>query len=170
VTPQDAIERLVLCAECYLGFTEVPPGSNKGQVVEAFLKTVGLDGGHPWCAAAIAHCGKLAMGAEWPVPITGRVQEVVTWGRLKDCLLDKHATPERGDLMVLFSPSLKRYAHIALVRTVEPGRVECLEGNTNDAGGREGFAFLARWRKRPDPKEYDPSMRFLRWVRAYAPD
>lgn len=166
MTPDQAVERLILAAECFLGFEEVPPGTNRGQVVEAFLASVGLGPGHPWCAAAVTHCGVLACGDEWPVPKTGYVQSIVNWARQRDVFQDKHDEPQPGDLMVLWSPKLKRYAHIGIVRRVELGRVECLEGNTNDGGSREGFKFLARWRARPASLEFDPAMRFIRWVTA----
>ena len=41
-------------AEKYIGVTEKPPGSNEGKHVERFLAEVGLDGGYPWCAAAVS--------------------------------------------------------------------------------------------------------------------
>lgn len=42
-------------ARRWTGRTERPPGSNEGPAVERFLASVGLEGGYPWCAAALSY-------------------------------------------------------------------------------------------------------------------
>jgi surface antigen len=70
-----------------------------------------------------------------------------------------HETPQEGDLMVLYYPTLKRYGHIGFVLKVLPdNRVETIEGNTSGAGSRDGWGCFAQNRA------VTSHMRFLRWV------
>ena len=43
-------------ARSYVGVREDPPGSNRGEHVERFLKLCGIAPGEPWCAAFVYTC------------------------------------------------------------------------------------------------------------------
>ena len=117
---------------------EDPAGSNAGPRVEGYLKVVGLKRGAPWCAAFVAWCGVQLLGPTWPVPRTGGCAALGEWAGKNGILLDR---PAIGDLFLLEFPRLHRFAHVGLVAE-DPdvtGHWGTIEGNSNPAGGREGF-------------------------------
>lgn len=156
------VERFVSAAQCFEGFGEIPKGSNAGQVVEAFLKLVGLNRGQPWCAAFIAWVGYRAFydpqtqKSQWPLPLTGGCA-VLGEAAQRHGILE--TTPQRGDVFLLYYPSKKRFAHTGIVLEVlEDGSCLTLEGNTNGGGSREGWGCLYKMRK------FGPQDRFVRWA------
>lgn len=68
--------------------------------------------------------------------------------------------PARGDLFLLWFPSLNRFAHVGFVTTVTPGGYTTAEGNAappNAGSTREGFGVFVR------PRPVGPGTRFIRW-------
>lgn len=142
------------------GVRESPPRSNRGKRVEEMLAVTGLDGGFPWCAAAVACWGSEALGNAWPVPRTADCDVLLAWGKSKRV---EHLTPEPGDIFLRLSGTDSRDAqHTGFVAALNAdGSWESIEGNTNPDGGAEGDGVYQRTRgTRSDHCRY----RFMRWA------
>ena len=151
---------LVAEARRYLGVMEAPKNSNRGRDIDYWIHEVGLEpaGAYPWCAAFVSQVGRQAEGHRWPCPRTAGVAILAAWAATKANVLQ--TTPAVGDLFLLWSPTLKRFAHVGIVTLVNGGQYETIEGNTNVSGGREGFGVFARMRST------DGASRFIRWENA----
>lgn len=111
-------------------------GRNDGKSVEVYLKYVKLQKGNPWCAAFVCWTfGK----AEIKNPQSGwspdlfPVKAVIYSRNARDNL-----SPEQGDVFGIYFPDKKRIAHVGFVHTWGSAEVITVEGNTNQAGSREG--------------------------------
>lgn len=159
-------DALIAEAKRYLGVVESPKNSNRGTCIDYWIREAGLDpaGAYPWCAAFVGQIGRQAVGASWPVPRSASVAAIAAWAATKAGVLQSR--PRAGDLFLLWSPQLKRFAHIGVITRVRaalnvPGAYfETIEGNTNDDGGREGFGVFARVRRD------DGKTKFVRWEAA----
>jgi hypothetical protein len=117
------------------------------------LQVTGLGPGYPWCAAFVAHVGKSALGAKWPLPLTAGCAVLGDFAKSRGLLVE---TPEVGDVFLVYFPSLKRYAHTGFVLGLNGSTIE---GNTSGGGSREGWGVFARSRA------WKPQDRFIRWTR-----
>lgn len=151
---------LVLAVARALDFArEVPRNSNWGQAVQRFLVAVGWKKPQPWCAAYVSYVGSRALGAAWPLPLTAGCATLGDAAEAKQLL--QH-TPARGDVFLLKSPSLGRFAHTGFIVAVNAdGSCVTLEGNTNDGGSRDGWGVFQRTR------HFAPADRFIRWNDAH---
>lgn len=165
-----ASARLIAAANAFIGFAE-QGGDNRGQVVERFLAEVNQPPGAPWCAAFLYHVGyhsqfdHTTRRSTWPLPATASCEALAQYADSRGVLERQPAT---GDVFLLYSRVLGRFAHTGIVVAIEPRRPGvrdvhlCLtiEGNTNDDGSRDGFATL---RKVRTFREAD-GHRFIRWT------
>jgi hypothetical protein len=161
---QVATTLLIQVAVSYANMTEQRDrgGDNHGQVVEYFLKGCSLGPGYPWCAAFVAHCGRYAFAdpatlqTKWPLPRTASCVELGKFAKAKNVLT---ASPQRGDLFLVYYPAKSRFAHTGIVIQVN-GDGSCLtiEGNTSGGGSREGWGVFVRTR------HFTPRDRFVRWT------
>ena len=162
---------LVAAANAFVGFTE-QGGDNRGQVVERFLRGVHQAPGQPWCAAFVFHVGyhshydSVSLISTWPLPDTASCQELFSFAAARRVLKDE---PEVGDVFLMYSQELKRFAHTGIVASVEdPGGVAdrdvhvctTIEGNTNDDGSRDGVATLRKLRTFREAAGH----KFIRWT------
>lgn len=154
----------------YRDFTELPPATNRGQVVDRFQAFVGLDpkAGSPWCAAFVYYAGywglydPLAAKSAWPLPKTAGCAVLGEFAA-KRAVLDTH--PEVGDVFLLYYDKLKRFAHTGFILGRQAdGSWLTLEGNTskpgdtNPATQREGWGVFGRSRA------FGAADRFIRWT------
>jgi hypothetical protein len=88
-------------AQCWLGLTEVPPGSNSdpGGVIQGWLTLCGAKPHDPWCASFLSHCigassvevriaGALNLGTHFPetrLPLVGDIFTYPTGGGKGHC-------------------------------------------------------------------------------------
>lgn len=110
----------------------------------------------PWCAAFAAYVGYAALRKQWPL------RKVAGCVSLFDDALAKgmiRTTPAPGAVFLLWSDAKGRFAHTGFVvgEAVGVGSWETLEGNTNEAGHREGIGTFARTRR------WGPKDRFIHW-------
>lgn len=154
-------DALIAEAKRYLGVVEEPKNSNRGLCIDYWIREAGLDpaGAYPWCAAFVGQMGRQAVGASWPVPRTAGVAAIAAWAATKAVIRTR---PEPGDLFLLWSDTLKRFAHIGIVTKYDAGTdtFETIEGNTNGGGSREGFGVFARRRTALG------NTKFVRWEAA----
>lgn len=150
----NAADLLLAVARALDFVREEPRNSNWGQAVRRFLEFVGWKKAAPWCAAYVAYVGGRAFGAKWPLPKTASCYQLGEAAKAKD-LLRSH--PFRGDVFLLYYPSLGRFAHTGfIVEVLDDGSCRTLEGNTNDGGSRDGWGVFTRTRT------FGPNDRFIR--------
>ena len=151
---------LVGIAASQVGVGESPRGSNRGAALAKFFasddyKPAGKDEGYPWCAAFVCWCIQtwLALGAasrfRIEAPRTARAFGFIDWARTQRAvqyitraeLLAYRYRPAPGDIVVF------ECSHVALCSKSAPkGYVTTIDGNTNPAGGREGYEVAIKTR------------------------
>ena len=163
--PADALLRAALDeAAARVGVMEVPPGSNRGPEVDAYLRCVGLEpAGHAyaWCAAFVYTCfneAAMRLGRKNPVV---RIAGVLEHWRLAG----KAGVPRITAAKAFVDPTIVRPGqifiidvnapggdgHTGLVAGVEAGRLLTIEGNTNDGtSGADVGVFRRSGRKIAD--------------------
>jgi hypothetical protein len=118
---------LIKRAQNELGVRE-ETGHNDGTRVEAYLKSVGLHTGDPYCAAFISY---LFLMEGYQAPKTGWCPDLFPASRLAKSTLP-------GNVIGIYFIDKKRIAHVALMERVDGEWCISIEGNTNIAGSREG--------------------------------
>jgi hypothetical protein len=149
-------------------------GYNDGWRVEEYLRYVKLKKGDPWCAAFVCWVfGKAGIEN----PRTGWspglfTKSRVCWQRTETAGLNYAgrrsgitSVPKQGDVFGIWFPDKQRIAHVGFVDKWEDTWVTTVEGNTNEAGSREGDGVyrkrrltrsvwkVARWIKEPETNE-----------------
>lgn len=112
-------------------------GNNDGERVELYLQSCNLKKGNPWCAAFVTWTFKEA-----------KVKAVVsgyspTWFPTKNVVYTKgtktNKNPQRADVFGIWFPNKNRIAHVGFIDEWNEGNFTItVEGNTNEAGSREG--------------------------------
>lgn len=127
---ETARDRLLGVALGEVGVREAT-GRNDGPRVEDYLRSVGLGKGEPWCAAFVYWAHR---AADIEAVRSGYSPD---WFRRN--LVEK-GRATGGDVFGVWFSSKKRIAHVGLIERLERGGkwVITVEGNTNDAGSREG--------------------------------
>ena len=158
-----AIASLIAIERGELGVVEIG-GQNRGPAVEQYIAAAHGQPGQPWCMA-FQSWGLLQMakhvGRPMPIRPTMGCQAAADEAVAKGI---RYLHPMVGAIGLLWFPTLHRFAHAYLVTHVlNDGRVETIEGNSNAAGGREGYGVVARLR------HVAPTDRFIWWWLATAP-
>jgi hypothetical protein len=112
-------------------------GNNDGVKVEAYLRYVGLSKGNPWCASFICWAyGQVGIAN----PKSGYCPDLFRASRViyKRTVHKPLVTPRPGDVWGLYFPEKGRVAHVGFVDDWGEKYVVTVEGNTNEAGSREG--------------------------------
>lgn len=151
--------RALKVAITQIGVMESPPGSNRGPVVDEYLRSTGLDpadGSFAWCAAFLYWCFGQACRGNEANPLIRTAGVLKHWNRAVRKGIRKVTAAEALDNPALVRPGFifvidsgGGFGHMGLVESVQDGIMATLEGNTNDAGGREGVGVFRRER-RPD--------------------
>jgi len=147
--------RVLEAAVSQLGAMEEPPGSNAGPKVTEYLASVGIGPGHAWCAAFVYWCAKRASGGDiCTLPRSGGVQRMWRDGlaaglpalKTEEAL----AHPSRiAPGMIFFIAFDKGLGHTGFVEALLPdGRLQTVEGNTNDGASRDGIGVFRLARRR----------------------
>ena len=109
-------------------------GHNDGRQVESYLKITGLGKGYAWCAAFVSWCferaGIKAIKSAYAPVWFGK--DKVVWKQ------GKGDQPNTGDVFGIWFNNKKRIAHVGFVDAWGAKEVITVEGNTNEAGSREG--------------------------------
>lgn len=110
-------------------------GKNDGIQVEQYLKYVWLKKGQPWCAAFVSWCfgynGVKKARSGGCVKLMEQGKVIYINGKAKQ-------KPRPADVFFIWFSNLKRVAHTGFVDDWGETWVTTVEGNTNDAGSREG--------------------------------
>lgn len=147
-------ERMVQIARAEIGVQEKPRGSNRGPRVDQYQRATDLekkDWG-AWCAAFVCWCMREAMLAEkrsfsFRRMTTAAVRLIKAWSLKQDDSTRTRDEPgldiQPGDIVIY------RFSHtgIAVSSPDSQGRVQVVEGNTNNDGSREGYEVCEQTRK-----------------------
>lgn len=121
-----------------LGVEEKPRGSNWGEPVATYLKSVGITFAASWCMAFVYWCHRQA----------GIDKMARTGGVLKQWQLSKKlfsvSSPQPGDVFIMDLG--EGLGHTGIVERVEGNILHTIEGNTNDSGSREGYEVCRKTR------------------------
>ena len=149
-------------------------GRNDGLRVETYLRHVNLKKGDPWCAAFVCWVfdqagvrnprtgwspglfpvGKMIWSrkvAVEKVAVAGR-EEVAggegVAGRKVAVAVNRKGIPlpQKGDVFGIWFPDKQRIAHVGFVDSWSDSWLITVEGNTNEAGSREGDGVLRKRR------------------------
>lgn len=113
-------------------------GNNDGEKVEMYLKSCGLKKGQPWCAAFVTWTFQQA-GVETVIsaysPSWFPAKKVIYTHGSKQNLI-----PVQADVFGIYFSSKGRIAHVGFIDQWAENSSFCItvEGNTNEAGSREG--------------------------------
>jgi peptidoglycan hydrolase-like protein with peptidoglycan-binding domain len=130
-------------------------GANRGPQVDQYLRSVGVDpttGSYAWCAAFVHWCfTQAATRLAIPNPCPPKAGCLALWGAAPagtriagDAAFDDPTLVHAGAVFVIDHGYGK--GHVGFVESVEAGRLGTIEGNTNPAGGREGYGVFRRQR------------------------
>lgn len=148
----------------YIGVKET--GNNKAgnsKTLQAIFKSDslvvnGVTDGYPWCAAFVSFCVQKLLNYSpfFPTIIPPREASVSRflniWAKNNSCLIfpvnSTLFTPQKGDIVVF------TFSHIGIVESVSGRMITTIEGNTNDAGSREGSVVARKVRLNSIIKSY----------------
>jgi len=112
-------------------------GHNDGKMVETYLRYARLDKGNPWCASFVCWTfGQVGVAN----PRSGYCPDLF---RANKVIYQRNVhkppvTPRPGDVWGIYFPEKGRVAHVGFVDNWGDKYVVTVEGNTNEAGSREG--------------------------------
>ncbi|WP_158729838.1 MULTISPECIES: CHAP domain-containing protein [unclassified Flavobacterium] len=118
-----------------IGVEEIPRYSNSGPEVEIYLKSVGLNKGYAWCMAFIYWCTQkaaLKLAVKNPLKRTAGVLDQYNSRPLLVTFV-----PQPGDIFIMDLG--KGLGHAGIIEKIVGNTIYTIEGNTNAAGGREGY-------------------------------
>lgn len=133
-----------------VGKRENPVGSNWGEPVQSYLKSVGITFAASWCMAFVYWCFKEATSA------LGTVNNAIRTGGVlaayNQGVKYRSKEPVAGSVFIMdFGNGL---GHTGIVEKFDKDFIYTIEGNTNDTGSREGIEVCRRKRPRKSIKGY----------------
>ncbi|HEY4187789.1 MAG TPA: peptidoglycan-binding protein [Polyangia bacterium] len=144
--PTPLLKSVLATAATQLGVRETPGKPNRGPQVDEYVRSVGLDpaGGYSWCQAFVYWCfvqASAALGAANPCVRTAGVLD--HWAKsplgarvYAQAAFDDPGLVRPGAIFIIDHGGGR--GHTGLVTQVVSGAVTTIEGNTNQAGSREG--------------------------------
>lgn len=118
----------------------------------------GATDGYPWCAAFVSFCVQKLLNNSPSFSTTTPPKEASVsrflnvWAKNNNCLVfprnSEFFTPQKGDIVVF------TFSHIGIVESVNGRMITTIEGNTNDAGSREGSVVARKVRINSIIKSY----------------
>jgi hypothetical protein len=127
-----------------IGVQEIPKGSNAGPEVEIYLKSVGLTKGYSWCMAFVYWCVSTSSTTSSTTrnPLKKTAGVLDQWNSKPELRI---TTPVPGSVFIMDFG--KGQGHTGFVEKILPGgKIQTIEGNTNDDGSREGYKVCRRTR------------------------
>jgi hypothetical protein len=135
-----------------IGVVEDPPGSNSGPVVNKYLSSVGLEPGYAWCAGYVFWCfGEAAAKLNRVNPVVKTAGCIDHWRRTlgyKIAAKGAIANPaliEPGSIFIMSRGGGQ--GHTGIVKSVNDGYINTIEGNTNSSFSAEGGGVFELCRK-----------------------
>lgn len=147
---------LVLRATAVTEGIEEVGGANRGRAVERIQKRTGNRAGDAWCASYVADVGSAMLREQWPLPRTASCDHLLEHARKRGMLSPQ---PLPGAVFLVMKTPTDAI-HTGFVTELLEDGFATIEGNTNPAGGREGYGVFRRKRgHRDDRAKYA----FIHW-------
>jgi len=146
------IKEALRIAHNEVGVKEVPPGSNSGPRVNEFLKSIGLRGGYPWCAAYVYWSFDQAsakLNRVNPLPRTGSCMD--HWNKTNGekitylQVLENPKLIKPGDIFIISRKGGK--GHTGIIFSIYNDTLVTIEGNSNAFHSAEGEGVVQLQRK-----------------------
>lgn len=128
-------------------------GNNDGPQVKAYLNSVGLSEGYPWCAAFVNYNLQKV-----DVCTTANSAWSPSWFPISKTIYTRNSkhnrTPQVGDVFGVYFTSKQRIAHVGFIDSWPENSkfFVTIEGNTNDDLSREGNGVYRK--RRPKTHAY----------------
>lgn len=148
----DLLGRVVKAAKSQVGVLEDPVGSNSGPEVDEYLASVGLDPGYFWCMAFVYWCfGKASKQSGVSNPAVKTAGVLNHWNNTSGKRITTQEAVNNPSKIKPGHIFIMSYGggtgHTGIVESVSGGFVNTIEGNTNEAGSRNGIGVFKRQRK-----------------------
>jgi predicted nuclease of predicted toxin-antitoxin system len=118
-------------------------GNNAGEQVEAYLSSVGLSKGNPWCAAFVYWSFERAarsLNTKTPLPKTGSV--LTHWSQTQGKKITAKQAQNDNNLIragqIFIIKTGKGTGHTGIIERIDGNLLTTIEGNSNNNGSREG--------------------------------
>ncbi|MEJ8845608.1 CHAP domain-containing protein [Variovorax rhizosphaerae] len=155
ITPNLLEHQVVLAAASQVGVREDPLGSNRGPMVDEYLKSAGLHVGTGWSVAFVYWCfdqasKKYSTGN--PLPRTASANAMVTNfdpSRIR-LITPESAINDPSQIlpgMAFFLDFGGGMGHAGIVESRSGDSITTIEGNSNDDGSRQGVGVFRKTRK-----------------------
>lgn len=142
-------EKALGVAITQLGKHEQPLGSNWGDPVKYYLKSIGINFPASWCLAMVYWCFDQCGKESNPLVKTGGVLHL--WN-VADKKYRVKGNPKPGDIFIMdFGKGL---GHCGIVEKVDQNFIYTIDGNSNDSGSREGIEVCRKQRPKTKIKGY----------------
>lgn len=131
-------DRALALAERFVGVRE-SGGRNRGPQIERWLANVNMEPGQPWCAAFVYSMfaeSAAGLGIDNPIPKAASVAKL--WAKAPEHMRTDRCN--RGAVFIHFTDPDKPWStgHTGFVYGVDGDFALTVEGNSNDAGNRDG--------------------------------
>lgn len=152
LAPNALLTEALKVAVTQIGVMEDPPGSNKGPIVDQYLSSVALPPGLFWCAAYVYWCfnnAAVKLNKNNPLVKTGHV--MTHWNKtagkkiLTAEAIDKPSLIKPGHIFMMNTGGSS--GHTGIIEKVDGGFIHTIEGNSNNAGSRNGIGVFRLQRK-----------------------
>ncbi|WP_099766419.1 CHAP domain-containing protein [Chryseobacterium sp. 52] len=144
-------EKALQTAITQIGKQENPPGSNWGEPVKTYLSSVGIGFPAAWCMAFVYWCfSEASKNLKVPNTAIKTGGVLAAWNKADKKI--KSSIPTIGAVFIMDFG--KGNGHTGLVENFDNQYIYTIEGNTNDAGSREGIKVLRKKRLRTTIKGY----------------
>jgi hypothetical protein len=124
------LKDVIAQADHFVGTVENPPGSNRGELIDALNKAAGIPLGSPWCAAFATgmyhYCEKNPFAKS-----IGSAVGVKDWGTKRKCVVKNGDTAMAGDIFVILRA--EGHGHVGVVVADLGDKVATIEGNSGNA-------------------------------------
>jgi len=130
-------------------------GKNDGPAIKMYNATVGLPEGYSWCAAFVKWC---LIKAGYGDNVKNTNAMALSFHKT-DRLIKDYNQLRPGDVLTLYYVKLKRIGHTGFFdRRINSRIYRSVEGNTNEAGSREGDGVYVKYRS------FRATYSFSRWT------
>jgi hypothetical protein len=145
-------DKAIEIAKTQIGKKENPLGSNWGEPVKTYLKSVKIGFPASWCMAFVYWCFENAATQLNVTNTAIKTGGVLAAWNSTNAIKMRSSEPQVGAVFIMsFGGGL---GHTGIVTKFDAKYIWTIEGNTNDTGAREGIEVCTKKRSRSSIKGY----------------